>query len=71
MNSKSQIKEEEIKELKKGRSIFNGKINIYEINILKLNKELKKDIAINELLIEKENTNEKMNEKEQKKISKI
>ena len=68
MNSKSQIKEEEIKELKKRRSIFNGKINIYEINILKLNKELKKDIAINEILIEKENTNEKMNEKEQKKI---
>lgn len=36
MNSKSQIKEEEIKELKKGRSIFNGKINIYEINIQKI-----------------------------------
>jgi len=64
MSSKTQEEDEEIK---KERDLFNDRIKNYDIKILKLNNELyEKEKAIGGLLTEKENTKEKMNEKEQK-----
>ena len=71
MNTKSQVKEEELKKLKTEKNVLNDRINNYELKILQLNNEISnKEKIINENLTENENWKQKVNESE-KKIKKL
>ena len=67
MNSKTQVKEEELKKLKIEKNVLTDRINNYELKILQLNNEISnKEKIINDSLTEKENTKKKIEENDEK-----